>query len=295
MLFVVGSASAQSTEAFDRAHEQAAAARDATARASAARAAASAFLALPVGRPRSMRLLEGAEAFLWSGDAAAAAELVAEARAAGMANGRLARLAVATALRTRPFADAIATIAREIAAWPEDVRAALVADEPLAAAVAQKALRGGKTDAGRLVFEQLAAARPLAGYRIANLALCLRQLGEIEAARRQYQLALELAPTDLEVENDLGLMLRAQGDLPGAAAAFHRSWRLDLARGDAERARGPAITNLVHLAVTRPEAGVGDPLPDASRALAVRPEAAMLRRLVLDVAVDRVADRRPGS
>ncbi|MFN9274429.1 MAG: hypothetical protein ACK6D2_01710 [Planctomycetota bacterium] len=160
------------------------------------------------------------------------------------------------------------------------------------AAGAQRSLRQGDFADGRLAFEQLAAAQPLAAYRIANFALCLRQLGEVAAARRQYDLARSLAPDDLEVENDFGLFLRAQGDLRGALAAFQRGWRLDLARPVGLRARGPAVTNLVHLAAIGEDAGPTDVLIDASRALAARPDAAMLQRLVLDVAVERSARAR---
>ena len=52
------------------------------------------------------------------------------------------------------------------------------------------------------------------------------------------------------------------------------------------------MTNLVHLAAIGVDVGQGDVLADASRALAVRPDATMLRRLTLDVAVDRAAGRR---
>jgi tetratricopeptide (TPR) repeat protein len=184
-------------------------------------------------------------------------------------------------------------VARQDAvAWPADVRAALLADERLAAAGAERALRQGDTASGRFVFEQLAAAGPVSGYRVANFALCLRQLGEVDAARRQYHLALVLAADDLEIENDYGLFLRAQGDVAGALAAFRRGWQLDLARSADVRGRGPAVTNLVHLAAIGVDVGQGDVLADASRALAVRPDATMLRRLTLDVAVDRAAGRR---
>jgi hypothetical protein len=44
----------------------------------------------------------------------------------------------------------------------------------------------------------------------------------------------------------------------------------------------------VHLEATRP-GPVPDPLPDANEALAARPDAVMLKRLVLDVALDRLA------
>jgi tetratricopeptide (TPR) repeat protein len=291
VLVLAGAAAAQQAAAFDQAHAALVAA-ESTQRPAAARAAAMAFLALPNGPERSARLMEGAEALVAAERAPLAAEVVAEARAIGMRSGRLARVAVAAALRSQDFGAAVAVARKDAVAWPADVRAALLADERLAAAGAERALRQGDTASGRFVFEQLAAAGPVSGYRVANFALCLRQLGEVDAARRQYHLALVLAADDLEIENDYGLFLRAQGDVAGALAAFRRGWQLDLARSADVRGRGPAVTNLVHLAAIGVDVGQGDVLADASRALAVRPDASMLRRLTLDVAVDRAAGRR---
>ncbi|MFN9706322.1 MAG: hypothetical protein ACK595_16055, partial [Planctomycetota bacterium] len=211
------------------------------------------------------RLLEGAEALLADDRPALALDALREARSRGMRNGRMARIAVAATLRGGAFAEAMSVARQQLVEWPTDVRAALLAHEPLVAAGAQRSLRQGDFADGRLAFEQLAAAQPLAAYRIANFALCLRQLGEVAAARRQYDLARSLVPDDLEVENDFGVFLRA---------------------------RGPAVTNLVHLAAIGEDAGPTDVLIDASRALAARPDAAMLQRLVLDVAVERSARAR---
>jgi tetratricopeptide (TPR) repeat protein len=284
-------APAQQGAAFDAAFAQFLAA-DAASRAGAARSAAMAFLAVPAGGERSGRLLEGAEALVAADRPAMALAVVAEAREIGMRNGRLARVALAAGLRSGTFAAAMVAAREDGIASPDDVRAALVADEDLVAAAAERALRMGDLAPGRFAFEQLAAARPQAAYRVANFALCLRQLGEVEEARRQYRLALALAPDDLEIENDFGLFLRAQGDVAGALAAFQRGWRLDLARTPDLRARGPAVTNLVHLAAIGAGGGPGDVLADASKALSVRPDAAMLRRVALDVALDRATSRR---
>lgn len=289
--FGVGGALAQDSATFDDAFARLRAAAAAE-RAGAARAAAVAFLALPTGGERSARLLEGAEALVASDRPALAIDVAEEARSLGMDNGRLARVAVAAALRGGAFPAAMATARRHVVGWPDDVRAALAADEALVAPAAERAMRQGDVTDGRFAFEQLAAARPQAGYRVANFALCLRQLGEVDEARRQYGLALALSPADLEIVNDFGLFLRAQGDAAGALAAFQQGWRLDLARGPDLRARGPAVTNLAHLAAIGLDAGPGDVLKDASLALAVRPDAAMLRRLALDVAVDRAAAKR---
>lgn len=279
-----GAAPAQDLAAFDRAY---AGMQADGAPSSAARVAADAFLALPVGRDRRARLLEGGEALRRALRLELAQECVDEAVAAGMRNGRLAELAVRTAAHRQPLGAAVAVARSWVVAFPEDVRRAIVADEARLAAAAERAMRSGGGADGRFVFEQLAAARPLAAYRVANYALCLRQLGELDEARRQYDLARSLAPTDLEIENDFGLFLRAQGDLKGAVGAFWRAWRLDLERDAALRARGPAITNLVLLEAVRPGVAGGDPLREAAPALAARPDAVMLRRVAIDAAVLR--------
>lgn len=284
LVAVAGAAPAQDAAAFDRAF---AAAQAATASAADVAAAATAYLALPAGPEQRARLLEGGEALRRAGRLDLAQSCVDDAVAAGMRSEPLATLAVRTALAGQPFAAAAAVARRWSGPFPEAVRAALVADEARVAAAAEKSLRSGGAADGRFVFAQLAAARPLAAYRVANYALCLRQLGDGDEARRQYDLARALAPADLEIENDFGLFLRAQGDLVGAVGAFWRAWRMDLEREPAVRARGPAITNLVLLEAVRPGAAGGDPLREAAPALAARPDAAMLRRVALDAAVRR--------
>ena len=84
-------------------------------------------------------------------------------------------------------------------------------------------------------------------------------------------------------------LLRAQGRRSEALAAFAESVRLDLARSEQDRAKGPAITNLLHMEALAPGAAGQDPLPTALRALSQRPDAVMLRRLTLDVVLDRAA------
>lgn len=283
-LLATAAVRAQDAADFDRAF----AALGPTPTAAAATDVANRFLALPDGRERRARLLDGAEALLLAKRGALAQESLDEARAAGVRNGRFTRLDVRAAFAGKPFAGAVAVARGWSTAFPEDVRAALVAQEQVVAAAAEKALRAGAVADARFVFEQLAAAQPLAAYRVANLALCLRQLGDADGARRQYDLARTLAPDDIETENDFGLFLRGQGDVAGAAGAFWRAWRIDLQRDAGQRARGPAITNLVHLEATRPGASGGDPLAEAAPALAARPDAIMLRRVALDVALARV-------
>lgn len=284
LLALAGALPGQDAAAFDRAF---AAAQAPAATAADVAAAATAYLALPDGPEQRSRLLEGGDVLRRAGKFDLAQACVDDAVAAGMRSGPLATLAVRTAVAGQPFAAAVAVARNWSVPYPEAVRAALVADEGKVAVAAEKALRSGGAADGRFVFAQLAAARPLAAYRVANYALCLRQIGDVDEARRQYDLARALAPADLEIENDFGLFLRAQGDLVGAVGAFWRAWKLDLEREPAARARGPAITNLVLLEAVRPGAAGGDPLREAAPALAARPDAAMLRRVALDAAVRR--------
>ena len=169
------------------------------------------------------------------------------------------------------------------------VDAVLAAEEQRLLEGAAKALRTGQTALGRGVFEALAAVRPPRAWRYANLGLCLRNLGATEAAELAYAKARQLAPEDPQIENDYGLFLRGTARIEDAVKAFRHSHALDGARNGGRPGRGPAITNLMHLQAV----GIGhhspDPLPEGRAALALRPRAAMLRRLVLDVSLDRLA------
>ena len=158
---------------------------------------------------------------------------------------------------------------------------------PLAAA----ALRGTDRASGRAVFEAIAALEPFQSYRLANLGLCLRQIGDLEAAERAYELGRQRAPEDLELWNDYGLLLRATGRRNEALAAFRQSVALDLARDDSRRATGPAITNLMHMEALAPGDQGADPVPTATASLVKRPDATMLRRLTVDALLDRLARR----
>jgi tetratricopeptide (TPR) repeat protein len=157
--------------------------------------------------------------------------------------------------------------------------------------LAASALRGPDRPAGRGIFERLARLEPWASYRVANLGLSQRQIGDAEAAERVYRSGLARAPLDLELWNDLGLLLRARGRRAAAVEAFRESVRIDLARPAAARGTGPAITNLLHMEALEPGAPGQDPLPTALHSLAQRPDATMLRRLTIDVLLDRAASR----
>ena len=297
-LFVVWLAGAaalpgQTVAAFTEAQAQFVAA-SAEQRRAAAALASDRFLLLPAGAGRARCLVDGVVATVAAGRHALAIGLADEARAAGLASSELVAAHLTALLHAASWTAFADRAVADLAEWPAAVHAVLAAEEAKLLPLAEKALRAGDTTRGRFVFAELAAIEPVASYRLGNLALCLRQLGDLPAARAVYERARVAAPEDLELENDYGLFLRATGDEQGAVRAFTRAWQLDLARAPELRARGPAITNLLHFAATRPGLLADDPLPAVREALALRPDATMLKRLVLDVGLDRLTGRRPG-
>lgn len=251
-------------------------------------AASDCFLALGDEAARGRHLAAGVQATLVAGRNDLALVLAEGGLASGGGDPQLRRFRLQALARAGRFAAFVDQARADLVVAAAAVHAALAAEEARLGPAAAAALRAGDASRARFVFEQLAALLPAQPWRAGNLGLCLRQLGELAAARAVYADAVQRWPDDLELWNDFGLCLRAAGDLPAAIGAFARSHALDLARGEDQRGRGPAITNLLHLAVTRPGLLDPDPLPDAGRALALRPDAAMLRRLVLDAALDRV-------
>ena len=249
--------------------------------------ASNAFLRLPEGAARDERLPAGATATLMAGRTEHALRLSTPEQGAGF-RPRLHTVRLRALAQLGRLVE-FARLLRMPGQAPRDAAAVALAREegrllPLAAA----ALRGPDRPAGRLVFERLYELAPFASYRASNLGLCLRQIGDLDAARRVYASGLERAPGDLELWNDYGLFLRAAGQREQALAAFRRGVELDLARGAALRATGPAITNLLHLEALWPGSQGQDPVPVAEQALAQRDQAKMLRRLMLDVQLDRL-------
>jgi len=163
----------------------------------------------------------------------------------------------------------------------------LLASEASLLPLADRSLRASRTADGRWVFASLAVARPADAVRQANFALCLRNLGEVEAAEATYARARALDPLDAQIENDWGLFLRATGRRAAALAAFRHSLELDAVLPGGRRGQGPAVTNLVHAAALGRDAAAAEALELGCEALAVRPDAAMLRRLVLDLGLDQ--------
>lgn len=260
-------------------------------RSAAAARASDLFLRLPMGAARDLRLAAGAEATLAAGRSALALTL-ATAAGGDPPPPRLVTVELRALAQLGRFGAFVAALPRGDRASPAAVRAALAAEELQLLPLAAQALRGDDSLAGaREVFERLAALRPLRSYRLANLALCLRQIGAIDAAFRVYERGRALSPEDLELWNDYGLLLRATGRRSAAVEAFRKSVALDLARSSPARARGPAITNLLHMEALSPGEVGDDPVPIANEALAQRPQATMLRRLMIDVQLDRLTRR----
>jgi tetratricopeptide (TPR) repeat protein len=261
-------------------------------RAAAAAAALAQFLGLRDEATRQRHEVAGVAMALAADRLPLAVELATAARVRHPHEPQLVRCHATALLRQGAFAAFVDMARADLASARDVVHAVLLEEEARLLPLAEQALRTGDTARARFVFETLAAVEPPASHRLGNLALCLRQLGELDAARAAYERGLRLAPDDLELRNDYGLFLRATGDLPGAVRAFEAAWQLDLSRPPDRRGRGPAVTNLVHLAATRPGVLARDPIADAVLALAVRPDATMLKRLVLDVAADRLGAAR---
>lgn len=145
-------------------------------------------------------------------------------------------------------------------------------------------MRLGREDAGRFVFEQLAAIQPPDAGRLAGYACCLHHLGQVEAADAAYRSARELAPGDARIAADHGRLLRASGHRGAAIAAFRASLALDAHGGH----RSGGLVGLLQLAALHRDAGDLDPLPFAARALATAADSDLLRQSSLDVTLDRL-------
>ena len=175
--------------------------------------------------------------------------------------------------------------------FPGAVQAAVVADrrrEPRLLGWADSWLRAGRTDDGLWLFRRLAdSGNPI---ELADLALALRHAGREDESERTYGRALAAAPEDYLIQNDFGLFLRGVGRPREALQVFRRSYALEPRPGD-----GPAITNLVQMALFHPDLVADPPLESASRALALRPESEMLRRVTLDLLLRESGNPFPGT
>ncbi len=253
------------------------------------------FLRLPEGDGRKHRLPAGAHATLHSGRTEIALELTTPADGKLQTNGALLTVQMQAFARLGRLTDFARILDKQSSTEPDAVATALRHEESRLLPLAAMALRTPERPAGRAVFQYLANLAPIQSYRVANLGLCLRQIGDVQAAFKTYALGQKLAPNDLALWNDYGLLLRATGRFEEALSAFRRSVAIDLQRDENQRGQGPAITNLMHFESLRPGASGADPMPTARLALKKRPHATLLRRLTLDVTLDRLADTQAAT
>jgi len=284
---------AQQLAEFDRLHKSYVEASAAEQQALATQVS-DAFLRLPDGDGRTERLPRGAAATLAAGRSKLALELASPVNPeTAQTNDVLLTVQLRALAQLDRLTEFARIVSKQAATEPGAVSEALRLEEGRLLPLAAKALRTRDRPAGRMVFQYLATLEPIQSYRVANLGLCLRQIGDVKAALQAYALGRRLAPNDLNLWNDYGLLLRATGQWQEAVAAFRRSVALDLARDEVTRGKGPGITNLMHLQSLYPDRVGEDPLPTAVLALEKRPDATMLKRLTLDVALDRLS-ARPG-
>lgn len=250
------------------------------------------FLKLPEGVGRTQRLPAGAHATLHCGRSDIALELATPKNGKPQSDDVLLTVQMQALARLGRLTEFARILEAQAAEHPDAIAAALRSEEGRLLPLAAAALRTPDRPAGRAVFQFLATLEPILSYRVANLGLCLRQIGDVEAAFQAYDLGRKLAPDDLQLWNDYGLLLRASGRLEEAVAAFRRSVAIDLRRAEAERGKGPGITNLMHLESLRPGLVGADPMPTARLALSKRERATMLCRLTLDVTLDRLTEGR---
>ncbi len=251
--------------------------------------ASDAFLRLPLGIERNKRLAQGALAALHSGRTQIALEIASKSgQSRERSQPELLLVHLQALARLGRLLDFERLAQQQANQHPQVVESALRQEERYLLPLAAKALRTADQPSGRTLFEALAKLKPVQSYRVANLGLCLRQIGEIDAAFEIYEYGLKLAPQDLELWNDYGLLLRATGRREKALDAFRRSVAIDLQRDEPMRGQGPAITNLVHAESMHPKKNGTDPMATARIALKKRPGATLLRRLTLDVTLDRL-------
>ncbi|MFT4513410.1 MAG: tetratricopeptide (TPR) repeat protein [Planctomycetota bacterium] len=250
------------------------------------------FLRLPAGDGRKQRLPAGAHATLHSGRTEIALQLASPKDGELQTNNVLLTVQMQALARLGRLAEFARILNNQATTAPDACADALRYEEGRLLPLAAMALRTPDRPAGRAVFQYLATLEPIQSYRVANLGLCLRQIGDVPAAFKTYALGQKLAPNDLALWNDYGLLLRATGRLEEALSAFRRSVAIDLRRDESQRGQGPAITNLMHFESLRPGAAGADPMPTARMALEKRPHATLLRRLTLDVTLDRLAATR---
>lgn len=260
-------------------------------------AALYAFLQIPAdAEGYTPRLLRGGRAALGAGRNQMALELVAESIAR---QGRSeAHLAVQLRVLIQ-LDDAGGFLAAADGRFPAVLVAELQQDWASKLSLlgwADQWLRSGRTEDGLWLFRQLARTGDPAD--LGNLALALRHAGLQAESERTYELALDAAPDDPVLWNDYGLFLKGVGRPKEAVAAFRQSYTIEPRPGE-----GPAITNLLVMALLHPDLMPTPPLDEVPRAFAVRRESGdplvrrseMLRRVTLDLLLDPDLEPFPAS
>ena len=291
---VLAAAAPAQFEAFEQAHGEYLAAREARAprgeQTAAAARALDAFLAVPTDAAgRGARLAPAAEVALAADDAQRALAYAREAEARGEDLGVLLLTALQRVEGPAAALDA-AYARRERTSTADYLVAARAIDRGELFLTALARFRDGdravpmwtlERTAGRL--EEWAVANPdaaglaaEAGIARGNAALLHRLLGDHDTALAGYDRAVELAPDDDILWSDRGLAYKAAGKLDEAVASFRRSVAVESAAG-----QGPATTNLAVLAT----APVGRERPEIRDTLA-----AVARRGGIETGEDRGPD-----
>ena len=161
-----------------------------------AKLALDAFLRIAPGPARDERLGRAAELAFLASDYAQCIRLATEAETrAGLSDESLSAALRAMARRGRARA-LVAKGRRHAPSRRAAVAQAIAAEEATLLVMADAALRSGDRDVGMWIFGAIAELLPEDAARLANLALAHRHVGQIADARRIYERALQIAPSD---------------------------------------------------------------------------------------------------
>ena len=267
---------------------------DVAARRSAFRAAYDAFTEVaPESAEYWSALRAAAQSALFTGLHRDAIQLFAEVAKAGGRDSAMLTFELSALLRGGRGAAAIALArsqndahAAGVANW---LRGAIrwlprTSDFARIAALGGARLRAGDPEGLWLLEAQDRAMDGLPGryFARANLALAFRLLGRDRDAERVYLAAVREAPGEAWLHNDFGLLLKGWGRNDAAAAAYLRAWNAEQSPGSSA-----AGTNLAVLFLRTGKTRGRVPVVDIATVVRSRPDAAMPRRLLLDLLAAR--------